>query len=235
MEQDQKRPEALHSGHRQRLLESYLSAGLEGFSDVEVLEFLLGYSIPRRDVNPLAHRLLEEFGSLHRVFEAPVSQLIRVPELGRRSAVLIRLTAELWGRCEGSRVRSELILRSTKDIGRFLMPKAAGLREERAWLLALDARCRVLECRELCRGAVNSVNLPFRRLVEAALLANATSVVLAHNHIAGSMIPSLEDLEYTRSAARVLQSVDVVLADHLILSDRSYLSMKASGMLQTER
>jgi len=227
--------EISHSGHRARMLESFLAAGLDGLSDVEALELLLGYAIPRRDVNPLAHRLLDEFGSLHRVFEVPAEKLSQVPGAGPRTAALIRLTAELWGRCEGSRVRSELILRSTKDIGRFLMPKAAGLREERAWLLALDARCRVLECRELCRGAVNSVNLPFRRLVEAALLANATSVVLAHNHIAGSMIPSLEDLEYTRSAARVLQSVDVVLADHLILSDRSYLSMKASGMLQTER
>lgn len=233
MEEEKKRTEELHAGHRKRLLESYLKNGIEAFSDVEVLEFLLGYGIARRDVNPLAHRLLDEFGNLHRVFEAPVSQLTRVPGVGPRSAALIRFAAELWGRCESSRVSKEVVLRSTKDIGRYLLARADGLREERAWLLSLDARCRVIECRELCRGAVNSVNLPYRKLVEAALLANASSVVLAHNHTTGTMIPSLEDLEYTRGAGRALQTVDVVLADHILLGGRSYLSMNASGMMQS--
>ena len=105
------------------------------------------------------------------------------------------------------------------------------MREERAWLLSLDAKCKLIECRELCRGAVNAVNLPFRKLVEAALLANASSVVLAHNHTTGTMIPSLEDVEFTRDARRALQLVDVILNDHFILCDGSYLSMRASHMM----
>ncbi|MBQ1372322.1 MAG: RadC family protein [Oscillospiraceae bacterium] len=221
----------LHEGHRNRMLETFFSAGLDAFSDVEVLEFLLCYSIARRDVNPLAHLLLNEFGSLHRVLDATPEQLMRVPGIGPRSAALINLVSSLWTRTEKSRFSGETFLRSTPEIGAFLSNKTEGLREEHVWLLSMDAKCKLIECRELCRGAVNSVNLPFRKLVETALLANASTVVLAHNHTSGTLLPSHEDLEYTRSAAHALQLVDIVLSDHFILNGRSYLSLQASGML----
>lgn len=221
----------IHSGHRARMLETYLSAGIGGLSDVEALELLLGYAIARRDVNPLAHRLLDEFGSLHRIFEAPAEKLRLISGVGPRTAALIRLASDLWGRCERSRLSDQTILRSTGEIGRYLVAHNDGAREERAWLLSLDARCRVIECRELCRGAVNSVNLPFRRVVEAALLANASSVILAHNHTSGTLLPSLEDAEYTKQVAQALELVDVSLSDHFILGERNYISMKASGMM----
>ena len=221
-----------HSGHRQRMLESYLSAGLDGFSEVQTLEFLLGYAVVRKDVNPLAHALLEEFGSLSRVLSAPLDRLLRVPGVGPRTAALLRLVPELWQRCEIGQKEKSLYLRSTGEIGRYLAARSVGLREERAWLLSLDAGCRFLECRELCRGAVNAVNLPYRKVVEAALLANASSVVLAHNHTSGVLLPSVEDLEFTRGLKHALELVDVLLADHMLLSGGNYLSMRASSMLE---
>ena len=232
MEADCKAPESLHAGHRQRLREAFQAAELEGFSDVEVLELLLTFTIPRKDVNPLAHRLLEEFGSLHRVFEAPTARLLRVPGVGERTAQLIRFCPALWRRQEQSRARERKCLRNTGEIGQYLTALSEGLREERAWLLCLDARCCVLECREVCTGAVNAVNLPLRKLVETALLANASVVVLAHNHTNGTLLPSIADLEYTRDAFRALELMEIRLLDHVLLCDRSYLSMRASGMMQ---
>lgn len=231
MAEPEKKLDMPHAGHRQRLLNSYLRNGLDGLSDVEILELLLCYAIPRQDVNPLARLLLREFGDIHRILNAPFSQLIQIPGIGERTAVLIRLVSELWSKSENSRFNKHIILRSIGEIGAYLAPRSVGLHEERAWLLSLDAKCKVIECRELCHGAVNSVNLPFRKLVEAALMANATSVVLAHNHTSGTMIPSLADLEYTRDAYRALLLVDVRLIDHYILSDGSYLSMRASHMM----
>lgn len=230
MTEEQKLP-SIHQGHRQRMLETYLSGGLDGFSDVQVLEFLLGYGIPRQDVNELAHALLREFGSLHRVFEATDAQLMHVTGVGRRTAALLRLIPDLWARTEQSRLNGTLYLRSTAELGRYLAARAEGLLEERVWLLSLDAKCKVIECRELGRGSVNSVNLPLRRLLETALLSNATSVILAHNHTSGTLLPSLEDIEYTRAAARTLSAVDVILADHFIVGNHSYVSMRASHML----
>ncbi len=222
----------LHAGHRKRMLDTFLRSGLDAFSDVEVLEFLLFYSISRRDVNPLAHALLREFGSLYRVLEAPQEQLLRVPGVGERTAALIRLIATLWARTEQSRFSGEIYLRSATEIGSYLIAQAEGLREERAWLLSMDAKCKLIELRELCRGAVNSVNLPFRKVAEAALLANASTVVLAHNHTTGTTLPSPEDLEYTKGVSRVLRLMDISLADHFILCGRSFLSLRSSGMVE---
>ncbi|MBQ1409808.1 MAG: RadC family protein [Oscillospiraceae bacterium] len=231
MAEPESKPESIHAGHRKRMLEAYLQTGLEGFSDVEALEILLGYAIARQDVNPLAHALLQEFGDLHRVLNAPIQQLVRVPGIGLRTAALIHLIDALWRKGEESRIKGRVMLHTTQEIGRYLAPRAKGLREERVWLLSLDAKCEVIECRELCRGSVNSVNIPFRKLVEAALLANASSVVLAHNHTTGTLLPSLEDLEYTRGALRALQMVDVILTDHMILCDGNFLSMRSSRMM----
>ena len=221
-----------HTGHRQRMQECFLRNGIDGFSDVEVLEYLLTFALPRVDTNPLAHRLLDEFGSLYRVFEAPVLQLRRVDGVGLRTASLIRFVAELWNRSEQSRFRGELYFHTTKSVGAFLVARMAAYREERAFLMCLDSKCKLLDFRELARGAVNQINLPLRKVVEAALAANATSVILAHNHPNGTTIPSVEDVAYTRELMNTLRIVDVILVDHFIVTERSYLSMKYSRMLE---
>ena len=80
-------------------------------------------------------------------------------------------------------------------------------------------------------GAVNQINLPYRRVAEVALASNAVSVVLAHNHPGGSVLPSLEDIAYTRELKEILDRLNIILADHFILADHAYTSMKSSGML----
>ena len=220
--------ENVHAGHRRRMTESFLRAGVEGFSDVQILEFLLNYAISRRDTNPLAHRLLEEFGDLYHVFNASVAHLMRVKGVGERTACLIRLVGESWKRSEQSLYRNEIYLRTTEEIGRYLIANLSNYREERAFLLCLDAKCKLIELRELCRGDVNIVNLPYRKVVEAALLCGATNVVLSHNHVSGSCLPSPEDVTYTRALSNLLESMNIVLADHFIVSERSCISMKKS-------
>lgn len=223
-----------HEGHRQRMLDTYLKNGIDAFSDVQVLEFLLGYALARVDTNGLAHALLDHFGALHKVFDAPVEQLIQVKGVGLRTAALIRFTGTLWNRTEVSRLSGVKCFRSIPEIGRFLVAKIGIYREERAYLLCLDNSARMIDFRELTRGGVNSVNLPYRKLVETALLHNAAMVVLAHTHVCGSAVPSVEDVSYTRQAQKALKMVDVVLIDHMVISENSYISMKSSGMLNEE-
>lgn len=224
-------PENLHAGHRRRMLETYLKNGISGFSDVEVLEFLLCYAIPRMNTNVIAHRLLNEFGSLHQVLEAPIELLMQVKGVGVRAATLIQFTFVLWNRSEESRLKSERYLRNTKEIGAFLLSKIGHLREEHTFLISLDNNCKLVDFRELTAGSIASVNLPFRMILQTALMVNASSVVLVHNHVGENCIPSADDLEYTRRIRDALKQVDIILADHFIVSDRTYLSMKASRML----
>lgn len=222
----------LHVGHRKRMLELFQKNGLDAFSDVETLEFLLGYALARIDTNVIAHRLLNRFGNLSRVFDAPVELLTQVEGVGLRTASLIRLCAALWNRTEEVRLSNERYLRTTSEVGQYLVAKIGAYREERAFLLCLDNSCKVIVFREISRGGLNIVNLPFRKIVEVSLAYNAASIVLSHNHVGASAVPSLEDINYTKEAQKVLKQMDVILADHIIVSEHSFVSMRKSSMMQ---
>ena len=220
-----------HEGHRSRMLEIYLKNGIKGFSDVQALEFLLGYAIPRIDVNPLAHRLLDHFGTIYRVLDASYQELLHVEGMGPRASALVTCVGELWKRGEQSRLMTEQTFRTIQSIGGYLTGMIGHYREERAFLMCLDAKCRLLDFRELNRGSISCVNVPYRRVAEVALMTHAATVVFAHNHPNGRAIPSVEDISYTRGLVEAMRNIDVIVVDHIIVSDNTYLSMKTSGML----
>ncbi|MEA4964225.1 MAG: DNA repair protein RadC [Oscillospiraceae bacterium] len=220
---------AVHKGHRARLRRQLLGSGLDSFSDVQVLELLLSYAIARKDVNPLAHILLERFGSLSAVLDAPVPELMKVDEVGECAAVLLSLTPQLLRRYSIDRIGANPILDTTEKAGNYLAPFFFGATEEQVYLLCLDAKCKVLDCRMLFIGSVNTVGVSVRRVVEAALHRGATSVILAHNHVSGIALPSKEDEDTTRALRAALETVGILLADHIVVADSDFVSMADSG------
>ena len=220
---------SIHDGHRQRMKERFFHEGLDHFSEFEALEVLLYYAIPRKDTNPIAHALIDCFGSLEQVLDAPVEELEKVPGITRNVAVLMKLVTELGRWYLVKRVENIKILKTIKECGEYLKPYFFGRVNETVYLLCLDAKCKVLACREVGEGSVNSANVPIRRIVEIALGVNATSVILAHNHPSGVAIPSQEDIATTRRVAAALSTVDVHLVDHIVVADDDFVSMVQSG------
>ena len=220
---------SIHDGHRQRLKERFLTEGLDGFSEVQVLELLLFYAIPRKDTNPIAHALLDRFGSLSQVLEAPQEALCEVAGISANSAVLLRLVTEVGRYYLVNRTTKHTILSTVDQCAMYMVPFFFGRRTETVFLLCLDAKCKVLCCREVGEGSVNSAAVSVRRIVEVALAANATTVVLAHNHPSGLAIPSEEDIYTTRRVAAALHTVEITLADHIVVADDDYVSMVQSG------
>lgn len=221
---------AMHDGHRQRLKERFRLEGLDNFDEVQVLELLLFYCIPRVDTNPLAHRLLERFGSLSQVMETPAAELERVEGMGSNAATFLNLITSVGRYYLVNRSAQNTILNTTEKCGHYLCSHFYGRRNETVFLLCLDAKCKLLCCREIGEGSVNSASISVRRIVETALAANATSVVLAHNHPSGIATPSAEDVLTTRRLATALQTVEVVLADHIVVADDDFVSLVQSGL-----
>lgn len=219
-----------HEGHRQRMKTRFSEEGLEHFADHEVLEILLYYSIPRKDTNLLAHALIDRFGSLPMVLDAPVEELEKVPGISNNTAVLLKLTKEVGRYYQLRRNKDQVILRTIEACGNYLLPFFFGLRNETVYALFLDAKCKVLDCREVGEGSVNSANVPIRRIVEMALNANATSVMLAHNHPSGIAVPSGDDIATSRRVAAALSTVGIILADHIVVADDDFTSMIQSGI-----
>lgn len=221
--------DATHKGHRERLKQRFLEEGLDNFTDIQVLELLLFYAIPQKDTNPIAHALLDRFGSLSQVLDAPVEELKKVTGIKDNAATLLSLVTQLSRYYQVNCAQRVEILTTLEACGKYLVPYFFGRNNETVFLLCLDAKCKVLCCREVGEGSINSASISIRKIVETALGTNATTVILAHNHPSGVALPSTEDVQTTRRIAAALGAVEVHLADHIVVADGDYVSMAQSG------
>ena len=215
----------IHTGHRQRLRERFRAQGLAGFAEHEVLELLLIYAIPQKDVNPLAHALLERFGSLAAVLEADAGELMRVPGVGENAATLIALMPELFGSYQRSLLGARPVITTFQEAVRYCLSLFYGAREEEIYLICLDQGGRVLHPALLRRGTIDSVTLYPREVVELALRYRAHAVLLAHNHPSGHAHASQADQTVTQLVSQALGVVGVRLVDHLVISGQTACSV----------
>lgn len=221
----------IHDGHRQKMRQRFLCSGLDGFADHEVLELLLFYAIPRQDTNQTAHRLIQRYGSLGGVLEAPVEDLEKVEGVGRSAAVFLKLVP---GACQKARLRGngkETILNSTEKAGAYLIERFAGERDEVIYQLCLDRKGKLLACKRLNEGGADHADLNIRKLMENALLTSASAIILSHNHPSGIALPSPEDYATTQQVQAALKTIGVPLVDHIIVADDDFVSMADSGIL----
>ena len=225
----------IHDGHRERLRTNFLENSLDSFNEVNSLELLLFYAVPRRDTNELAHRLLDRFGSLYRVFDASYHELMEVEGVGENTAALIKLIPEIMRKSRVSETADIKVISSASAAGKYLVPRFLYQEIEILLLLCLDSCKRVIACAEIGRGVVNSVDANVRRIVETALKYRASSVILAHNHPGGVALPSVEDDATTGLVGKALSSVGITLADHIIVAGEDYASYAASGMMNLYR
>lgn len=223
----------IHKDHRSRVKKRFIREGLTNFEEHEALELLLYYALPRIDTNELAHQLLEDFGSLRRVLEAPPEQLMRVKGVKAHTAILLNLVSGMANRYMISELPVKA-LGSVEEIGGYLRDRFLGFRDEVVLLLALDARRVPLACRIIHRGSVNAAEISVRKVVEAAIAVNATTVILAHNHPSGIAVPSMEDIVTTRRMGYALNAVQITLEDHLVFADRDFVSIRQSRYYDPE-
>ena len=214
----------IHDGHRERMKKRFAEGGLSGFDDINALEMLLFYALPRQDTNALAHRLIDRFGSLAGVLSADMAELESVDGIGQSAAMLISLVTQINKRYLESRSVEKQRIASTADAGEYFVAKFAYETSEISYALLLNNSGGIIVCREIGRGVVNAASVRVRRLVELAIEHKAASVIVAHNHPDGVTQPSVEDELSTSSMKSALGLVGVKLIDHIIVSGDSFFS-----------
>ena len=221
----------IHTDHRKRLKDRFRKEGLDNFDERHVLELLLFYCIPRKDTKELAVELLNHFGSIVQVFDATPEELEKISGAGEGVATFLALRRSVDRYYQIKRAEQDCSapLKTALDFEQYLRCRFEHQRNEVVYLLCLDAKCKLISCIFAGEGGVNSANVPIRRVVEICLNANATSVVIAHNHPTGIAIPSPEDTDTTYRLAQALRGVDIYLADHMIFSEGDSISMAVSG------
>ena len=222
----------IHDGHREKMRRRFLQGGLEPFADHEALELLLYYAIPRRDTNPIAHALMERYGSLAAVLDAPAEDLQKVEGVGESAAVLLKLVPQLYRKARLAEAERETVLNSSERAGAYLLERFAGEKHEVVYALYLDRKGKLIACRRLGEGGISSAGLDIRRLLEQALLTSASAVILSHNHPSGVALPSQADVQATVQVRDALKRLDIRLIDHIIVADGDFVSMASSGLLR---
>jgi DNA repair protein RadC len=221
----------IHDGHREKMRQRFMTGGLDAFADHEILELLLYYAIPRRDTNPIAHALMERYGSLPAVLAAPMEDLKRTEGIGESAAVLLHLVPQVCRRARLAQVGEDQVLNSSERAGAYLLECFDGESREVIYQLCLDRKGKLLACKRLGEGSVASADLDVRRLVENAILTGASAVILAHNHPSGVALPSDGDYTATMRVRAALNAIGIELADHIIVADGDFVSMADSGYL----
>lgn len=220
---------SIHQEHRQRLKKRFREEGLDNFDKRHALELLLFYCIPRIDTAPLAQALIDHFGSFSQVLDATAEELEKVTGVGPNVSTFLTLIPAMARYYSVDKVKQGEIFNSLEKCCKYLVQKLQGRRNETVFILCMDAKCKMICCKEVGEGSVNSASIPVRRIVEIALGVNATTVVLAHNHPSGLALPSGEDIQTTRRIALALDAVDITLADHIVVADDDYVSLVQSG------
>lgn len=220
----------LHEGHRQRLKERFIKNGLGSFEDHNILELLLFFSVPRNDTNEIGHRLLQRFGSISNVFDAPVEELCKVDGIGMHSATLIKLIPELCSIYNVDKTENIEIVSSTNAAGKFFVPRFMGKNDEEVHILLLDDKKKIIKSEMVSKGTVNASAVSIRKIVSLAVNSNATAVILAHNHPGGVALPSSNDIVVTRRIYNALKLMEINLCDHIIVAGDDFVSMQESGI-----
>ena len=224
--------ENLHTGHRERLRARFLEEGIDSFEDHQVLELLLFQVLLRGDTNLVAHRLIQRFGSLSAVLEADPQDVASVEGMGVKAAAFLSMIPQVTRRYYHDRVlRDRPKLNSSAAVAEYLIPLMAGRPEEVFYVLCLDTQCRVVYPALISEGTVKEAAVYPRHVVEVAIRHRAASVILAHNHPAGTSTPSPQDHHLTRLLIQALGPLDIKVLDHIIVASNNAYSFASEGVL----
>jgi len=225
--------EHLHSGHRQRVKKRYVEHGIEPFAPHELVEMLLFFGIPQRDTNPLAHRLLAEFGSVRGILQAERSLLLQVEGMTDHAATLLTFVGDLRRYCDQEEMPVGSLLLNTDLRVKYLRPRFDGLSAETVWMVSLDQTDRVIASHRLNTGTRTASEIGVRDVLRFALADNAEKVILAHNHPSGLALPSQADIDTTVAMANLLKGAGMALVDHLIFAkDNDCISFRETAVLR---
>ena len=224
------RGEVMHEGHRQRMYEK-VEKNAAALCDHELLEALLFNAYPRVNTNPIAHALIDSFGSLAGVFEASVEQLTTVRGVGKNIAVYIKIVAECAGRVKSLNA-GIAVLKTHEDFKNFTAVRMRGKGEEILEFYCLEKNGKVKRIFSYTYGEPNKVEMETRKITYVIATQKTNGLLVAHNHLSGSPTPSLNDDRFTAQLNLLCNINNVVLYDHCIYaSDTNLYSYFTAGKL----
>ena len=213
----------MHSGHRERMKKKFLLGGQ--FPDHEMLEMLLAFSIPRRNTNDIAHRLLATFDTLDGVFAADYDQLLGVRGIGPQSAFHIKLVARLRNGDERDPDEGGIYLDSVGKMGEYAKELFLGMDREAVYAVLLSGSLRVTDCVCISGGEYSEAEVDTTGILASPWLLRTSAVVLLHNHPDGVLEESDEDREFVARISELLAMSGITVIENLLVCGDRYVPL----------
>ncbi|PID40611.1 MAG: hypothetical protein CR984_02315 [Proteobacteria bacterium] len=229
MTKDPPKKEHKGAGHRQRLRDRFLKAGLEGFHDYEIIEMLLALATPRKDCKQAAKAALARFRTLPGVLDASPTELCQVPGIGPTNLFGLKLVPAVARRTLRQQLVGKTALTNSGELFDYLNHSIRDRKRECFLAIYLDAKNRVISDEILFTGTVTSSAVYPREVVKAALNHSAAAVIFAHNHPSGDPAPSNDDMVITRKLVQACALMGIAVHEHLIIGSEGYFSFADHG------
>lgn len=234
--------------HRQRLKTKYKERGRNSLLDYEILELLLMYSIPRKDVKPLAKELLSKYGTIRNVLDQQIETLEKEKGIGESSAILLKLVKDLTIRYFEPDNNKKIFLSSPEAVSEFLMEELSIILDsdtqsylqaelgtegrEFFMVICLNSANQLIHKEILFHGTVDQAQVYPREIVKTAILKNSTALILVHNHPSGNSKPSKDDIFLTEKLEDISRDFNIRVHDHIVVSKDRVFSIKANRFLR---
>lgn len=217
-----------HGDHRKRVRDAFRKTGADKMPDRSLIELLLFYAIPRKDTNSIAGALLEKYGSLAGILNAPYDELEKIEGMGESSALLLSVLPEIAKRYTNNSA-PVVAFPDSSELTDFIRDKLSGKENETLLMICLDPAGNAINCRIIAQGSSTGVTANKRDILEFAFSCDADSVIIAHNHPKGEPAPSREDIELTKEISRLLGETGIKLRDHIIIGTGGSLSLASTA------
>ena len=218
-------------GHYSHLRQRFLSAGIDGFLDYEVVELLLKLADNRRDQKITTKLLLNTFKSLRGVLETSPEQLKKIKGIGDANIFGLKLVQSVARRYLKEQIIGENYIQSSENVLDYLRHNLRDRGREVFLVVLLNGRNQVLDIVELFEGTLTTSAVYPREIIKLILEKDAAAVIFVHNHPSGNPNPSKDDQDLTRKLKAACSTIDVQLHDHLIIAGNEYTSMADKGMV----
>ena len=218
-------------GHRSRMRDKLIARGPDALADYELLEMLLFFAFKKGDTKPLAKHLINRHGSFANVLAAPQQDLFAIQGLGPHSIAAIKLVQAAALRLAKAEAMERPVLSNWDRLMDYLLAALAREKIEQFRVLYLDTRNRLLADEALAKGTVNHTPVYPREVVKRALELHATAIIMVHNHPSGDPTPSREDVDMTREVCQAAGALSIVVHDHIIVGNGSWISFRREGLL----
>lgn len=226
-----KKPKPHYVGHRERLRKRFLSTDGQGFADYEILELLLTFVIPRKDVKPAAKTLIKRLGSIKGIMDSQPESLVGIKGIGEKTAIFIKALRAIMRRYFELEAEQTQVLDSTEAVISYCRASLEAEPKEVFEVLFVSPKNRLIKTERLFQGTIDRAAVYPREVIKSALDFHAAALICVHNHPSGDPTPSPEDEKLTGALFEAARAVGITLHDHIIIGKGKHFSFRANGLL----